>query len=568
MLKHTVKLGDCLDVLKTLPDASVDCIVTDPPYGMTSVNPRGKKTKAKSGFMGKVWDVDVPKTVVLRECLRVLKPGAFAFIMCSPRQDCLAKLILRLQKAGFIIGYSSIYWINGQGFPKAQNLSKRIDKMKQGELNNEANKLAKYLRDKRIEKGLSKTQVDKIVCNGSTMYGWWEGRNKDYKIYVPDWKHYRKLKRLLDLDDRYDDLVRDNKLVVDIVSGDFGYQHDGKRWNKNREETIANSNQAKDMKGAYSGLQLKPSVEVIVVAMRPIEQHTYLDQALTNHKGCTWLDDCRIPIVTEQDAKEVTNKNQHTKFGSGPRTNNVYGDITKADRDDYNPAKGRFPANVLVQDDALKREQNKTTSHSSKNKRNWYGCTRYRYLRPDWYFSDEGSLSRYFDLDAWFSDRIGELPESTQATFPFLYVPKPSRREKNAGLDKLQKKAKREVYGKGFSTATKVDPKLHTKDGMERRPLHANNHPTVKAVKLMHYLITLGSREHDVVLDPYCGSGTTGVAAVNLRRHFFGIELNPEYRKIANARIRHAVDNPPIRSKPTTKADKPAKRQTTLWDKI
>ncbi len=57
----TLHHGDCLDVLRTMPDASIDSIVTDPPYGLS--------------FMGKRWDYDVPSVEIWAECLRVLKPG-------------------------------------------------------------------------------------------------------------------------------------------------------------------------------------------------------------------------------------------------------------------------------------------------------------------------------------------------------------------------------------------------------------------------------------------------------------------------------------------------------------
>ena len=58
---------------------------------------------------------------------------------------------------------------------------------------------------------------------------------------------------------------------------------------------------------------------------------------------------------------------------------------------------------------------------------------------------------------------------------------------------------------------------------------------------LMSYLITMGSRKGDVVLDPFCGSGTTCIAAHKLQRRSIGIELNPEYFRIAQARLRHLV---------------------------
>ena len=64
-----------------------------------------------------------------------------------------------------------------------------------------------------------------------------------------------------------------------------------------------------------------------------------------------------------------------------------------------------------------------------------------------------------------------------------------------------------------------------------------NKHCCVKPVHLMAWLIRLISKEDDVVLDPFMGSGTTGVACKLLRRNFIGIELNEEYIKIAEARI-------------------------------
>jgi len=64
-----------------------------------------------------------------------------------------------------------------------------------------------------------------------------------------------------------------------------------------------------------------------------------------------------------------------------------------------------------------------------------------------------------------------------------------------------------------------------------------NNHPTVKPVALMEYLVKLVSREGQVVLDPFMGSGTTGMACKKLNREFIGMEMMPEYLEIAKARI-------------------------------
>ena len=65
-----------------------------------------------------------------------------------------------------------------------------------------------------------------------------------------------------------------------------------------------------------------------------------------------------------------------------------------------------------------------------------------------------------------------------------------------------------------------------------------NFHPTVKPVQLFSYLITLGSRQGDLILDPFIGSGTAAISARLIGRDFLGFELNRKYHKIAEARIK------------------------------
>jgi DNA modification methylase/transcriptional regulator with XRE-family HTH domain len=92
------------------------------------------------------------------------------------------------------------------------------------------------------------------------------------------------------------------------------------------------------------------------------------------------------------------------------------------------------------------------------------------------------------------------LPDSVKMTYPFIQVPKPSKKEKNIGTDK-------------------------------------NIHPTTKPVKLMSYIITLFTREGDWVIDPFLGSGTTGIASKLLNRNFIGIEREEEYFEIIQQRL-------------------------------
>jgi DNA modification methylase len=100
-------LSDNLTYLRTLPDNSVDSVVTDPPYGLK--------------FMGKQWDYDVPKVELWQECLRVLKPGGFLLSFFGTRT--FHRGVVRIEDAGFEIR-DQIQWIYGSGFPKSKSCLK------------------------------------------------------------------------------------------------------------------------------------------------------------------------------------------------------------------------------------------------------------------------------------------------------------------------------------------------------------------------------------------------------------------------------------------------------------
>ncbi|GIW54996.1 MAG: hypothetical protein KatS3mg082_1400 [Nitrospiraceae bacterium] len=131
-------VGDALDVLQRFPDASFDSMVTDPPYGLSNHTPAkvietlrhwldGDDSYVPSGrgFMGRAWDAFVPPPAVWKECLRVLKPGAYACVFASTRSADLMGISLRL--AGFEVR-DTIEWVYGSGFPKSLDLGKAVDK--------------------------------------------------------------------------------------------------------------------------------------------------------------------------------------------------------------------------------------------------------------------------------------------------------------------------------------------------------------------------------------------------------------------------------------------------------
>lgn len=134
--------GDCIDVLRDLPDDSLDACVTDPPYHLTSIVKRfgapdaalckvgktGAYARASRGFMGQSWDGgDIAfRSELWREVLRVLKPGGHLVAFSGTRTQ--HRMVSAIDDAGFEIR-DGLAWVYGSGFPKSHDVSKGIDKV-------------------------------------------------------------------------------------------------------------------------------------------------------------------------------------------------------------------------------------------------------------------------------------------------------------------------------------------------------------------------------------------------------------------------------------------------------
>ena len=561
--------GDCLEELKKLDDNSVDLLCTDPPYGY--------------GFMGKHWDTfkekDSTKSQqvgwmspgmkkdtygmkeffdpIWTECLRVLKPGSMAFVMSAPRSDVQSIMIQTLQEAGFDVSFTPMYWAYASGFPKAMNIGKMIDKRDGND-----------------------REVIAIDKNSS-----------------PDLR----------------DVGKKSKEAIGIDKLSYGQVQNAER--KTNKITKGKT----ELEGSYAGFQPKPAVEVVIVAMKPLDKKGYLAQAEDNGKGITWLDDCRVPFDEDdtpqggygamdigigkpgetqeyrsKDYEDYVKKqksfknaktigktikgNEHFLGGDikqlNPATNyqkkdgnetrgwnnsSGYGrdsepkttkrkpreDGTvfktsgfKSENNDTAQASpmGRFPANLLVSDDVLNdgtitTSQKRSPKHNKDNPDQLLYTPKKAIYREDNTYSDSGGYSRYYSLDAWWNRNIKSLPEPVQETFPFMIVPKASRREKDTGLEFMEEKKSGAYVGRGGS---QEDPNGMFKD---RETKSRNIHPTVKPLTLMNYLVVLGSRKGDVVLEPFAGSGTTALACVSQERNYIAIEREEEYYDIAKARL-------------------------------
>jgi site-specific DNA-methyltransferase (adenine-specific) len=125
------------------------------------------------------------------------------------------------------------------------------------------------------------------------------------------------------------------------------------------------------------------------------------------------------------------------------------------------------------------------------------------------------------------------LPDNIKMTYPFIQVPKPAKKEKDLGMMGEEKQIYTDENGKFGYGNTNGDNFGDRIENVKRK----NIHPTTKPVKLMSYIITLFTREGDWVIDPFLGSGTTGLASKLINRHFVGIEREKEYFDICEERL-------------------------------
>jgi len=123
------------------------------------------------------------------------------------------------------------------------------------------------------------------------------------------------------------------------------------------------------------------------------------------------------------------------------------------------------------------------------------------------------------------ADRCAAEGRGRLAPSRFLYCPKASRFERDAGCERLPRRSLDLFPDANAAASRSADAR--------------NPHPTVKPLELMRWLVRLLCFEGGLVLDPFCGSGTTGAAAAIEGRRFIGIEFEPAYAEIAAARIAH-----------------------------
>jgi hypothetical protein len=248
------------------------------------------------------------------------------------------------------------------------------------------------------------------------------------------------------------------------------------------------------------------------------------------HDGSDAVKDI-FPHTKSGKMKQHIEGGQYNVYGKMyPRDVETYGDEGSAARffysakvsasernkgmDNEQDPRGRFPANIIHDGSDVVKDifpNNKAGSYKgdgSKSGGIWSKSTGQPAGRE---YGDEGSASRYF------------------------YSAKVSASERNKGLEHLETK-QTQGGGGGIGDYKNDVNSASGKYGSEKAP-SKNTHPTVKPVDLMKYLCRLVTPKGGTVLDPFMGSGSTGIAAKSLEFNFIGIEREKEYYDIASARV-------------------------------
>ena len=278
MSAHTLHLGDCLEVMRAMPDCSVDAVVTDPPYGLA--------------FMGKRWDYDVPSVEIWAECLRVLKPGGHLLAFAGTRTQ--HRMAVRIEDAGFEIR-DMIAWVYGSGFPKSLDVSKAIDKMDASEEQMQRRyRFTEWVR----ATGATSRQIDEAT--GTNMGGHYTTAASQPAIMtrehleqcrhllgdVPEW-----VEREADIRSVESRNMAEREVVGVQKNAMSGWDMDGGTRFADRNITAPATPAAQQWAGW--GTALKPALEPITMARKPLTG-TVAANVLEYGTGALNVDGCRV----------------------------------------------------------------------------------------------------------------------------------------------------------------------------------------------------------------------------------------------------------------------------------
>lgn len=518
-MRAEVILGDCLSVMRTMPAMSVDAVVTDPPYGLA--------------FMGKLWDHGVPGVDFWAEALRVAKPGAALLAFGGTRT--FHRLACAIEDGGWEIR-DCLAWLYGSGFPKSLDVSKAIDKAAGakrevvGVSTHSANRHA----DMGFHGGSPNEGIRAITAPATEAAREWSGWGTALKpAYEPVILARKPLKGTVAanvLRYRTGALnVEGCRLQTSGPTATIGeWEQDG-----NLCASCA-SDAGKRVRPSTPGIGGSTAPRSAAPTRNAAEQ-TARDGIDRTATGCSAG---RSPEAQSGSLAGPSNSStarsgrtpsdlfpmdssstMRTATGSTtvPRTCASCGEPTTSPSTLLGTPTGRWPSNVLLDEEAARMLDEQSgnrpgaVSNGSKTTEGLAGTGTFkihaREQQPG--RADSGGASRFF------------------------YTAKASRADREDGLEGVEERTKRILNG-GIPSAVNSDARGMAGGGDR---VARNHHPTVKPTDLMRWLCRLVTPPGGTVLDPFAGSGSTGVAALSEGFDFIGIEREADYVEIARRRI-------------------------------
>jgi hypothetical protein len=393
--------------------------------------------------MGKGWDSDKGGreawiawlTDVMRECYRVLRPGAHGLVWAIPRTSHWTATAL--ENAGFEVR-DVVTHLFGSGFPKSMDISKAIDA--------------------------------KLTTGGSAP------KNLRRALQGEDYEPHPNAGK-----EGYGD------------GGAFAYPLEGQSGEGRRAAAAYKLKTEAARQWEGWGTALKPAVEFWWLIRKPLSEKTVAANVLKHGTGGINIDGCRIGIGSG-DGKNFRSAN-------GQSNGKFFADGSpKCVAEQH--SLGRFPANLVLSHDEGCRELEPVWNHMFDGVSTGWECTDDCAVRmldeQSGVLHSHGGGSTTIEGFNKGTTRTRKIPRGDSGgASRFFYVAKASKSDRGAG----------------------------------------NAHPTVKSTKLMDYLVRLVTPPGGIVLDPFMGSGTTGVSATRGGFGFVGIEREAEYHATAERRI-------------------------------
>lgn len=388
---------------------------------------------------------------------------------------------VQVPQGAFVARRNGRIFITGNsGFPKSLDISKAIDK--RGGYPTLTLEVAAALKQARESRGITKTQADDFFCGGTTLYSWFEGRPKGIQLPTSEYMRriadeWPELEQYVGLTMEAErEILRQQKQSKLAVAPGQGEDRSAVDINITAPATPA----AQQWEGY--GTALKPAIEPICLARKPLDG-TVANNVLKWGCGGLNIDGCRVGAEQVQPGG-----GQLGKAG-------IYGNMDR-DQSTIGVVSGRFPAN-LIHDGSPEVVGLFPEASASKCAERGKGIDGPTFKHSTGIaggvrgHNDNGGTAARFFKSCPFDEHDLEIQR-------LIYQAKASPAERGA----------------------------------------ANNHPTVKPLSLIQYLIELACPTNGTVLDPFFGSGTTGLAAYEHGRRFIGIELSETYlRDIAIPRI-------------------------------